>query len=55
MTGFLRQMVGLCLVRLILDFALPEGDEGKCASLGAELTAMLCMLRALLTLLGKSA
>ena len=53
MNGFLRQLTGLCLARMILDMALPEGDTAKYADLGVELCMMLCMLRGLAELIGQ--
>ncbi len=53
MTDFLRQITGLCLIRLVMDLLLPEGDEGKYAGLGMELCLMLCMLHGLISLLGR--
>ena len=52
MNAFLKSIVGLSLIRLILDAALPEGDSARYAALGTELMAMLVMLRALAALLG---
>lgn len=52
MNAFLRQMTGLCLAGMLLDMLLPEGDEGKYAGLGLELSLMLCMLQGLETLAG---
>ncbi|MBR6186526.1 MAG: hypothetical protein IKQ41_09730 [Clostridia bacterium] len=51
MSAFLKTIVGLCLIRVVLDAALPQGDTARCAVLGVELAAMLCMLRALKWLL----
>lgn len=51
MKTFLQQIVGLGLMRLVLDLALPEGDARRYADLGAGLTVMLCMLRTLAALL----
>lgn len=51
MNGYLRGLVGLCLLRLVCGMALPEGDEKRYADLGAGLMTMLWMLRALLSLL----
>ena len=51
MNGFLTAIVGLGLIRLILDAALPPGDTARYAALGTELAVMLCMLRALKLLL----
>ena len=51
MNEFLKSIVGLCLIRLIVDAALPQGDSARYADLGTELAALLCMLRALNALL----
>ena len=51
MSGFLRELVGLCLIRTVMDLILPEGDTARFADLGVSLGAMLCMLRAFLSLL----
>ncbi len=51
MNAFLRRIIGLCLIRLILDFMLPEGDSRRYADLGMELSLMLCMLQGLKSLL----
>ena len=51
MSGFLQKIAGLCLMRMVLDLALPEGDARRYADLGAGLTMTLCMLDAILTLL----
>ena len=45
MMDFLKQLTGLCLARLILDFLLPEGEASRYAELGVELCMMACMLR----------
>lgn len=45
MMDFLKQLTGLCLARVMLDFILPEGDASRYADLGVELCFMLCMLR----------
>ena len=50
MMGFLKQMTGLCLIRLVLDFLLPEGEAARYAELGVELCMMVCMLRGALLL-----
>ena len=55
MNAFLRQIIGLSLIRIVLDAALPEDDTGRFSSLGMELAMMLCMLRALAGLLAVSA
>ena len=47
MRAFLRNIVGLCLMRLLMDMALPEGEARRYADLGAGLCLMLCMLRTL--------
>ena len=53
MMGFLKQLTGLCLVRLVLDFLLPEGDAARYADLGVELCMMVCMLRGVFLVAGK--
>lgn len=55
MRDSLRAFTGLCLMRLIFDMALPEGDIRRYADLGAGLMTMLWMLRALFSLLGGAA
>lgn len=55
MRGFLREMIGLCLIRMVMDGLLPEGDSAKYADLGVGLCVMLCMLRAFLSLLREAA
>ncbi len=50
MMDFLKQLTGLCLIRLVLDFILPEGDASRYADLGVELCMMVCMLRGALML-----
>ena len=52
MNGYLRQMIGLSLLGMLLDMILPDGESGKYAELGLELSLMLCMLRGLNALLG---
>lgn len=47
MKEFLQNIVGLCLMRLLMEMALPEGDARRYADLGAGLCLMVCMLRAL--------
>ncbi|MBQ7520629.1 MAG: hypothetical protein IJU12_09930 [Clostridia bacterium] len=44
-------LIGLSLIRLILDGLLPEGDAARYADLGLGLTMMLCMMNGLGTLL----
>ena len=44
MNGFLRRIAGLCLIRMLLDMALPEGDCAAWAELGMELAVMVCIL-----------
>ena len=44
MNGFLRRIAGLCLIRMLLDMALPEGECAAWAELGMELAVMLCIL-----------
>lgn len=51
MNQMLRAFSGLCLLHLIMDMALPEGDLKRYADLGAGLMTMLWMLRALFSLL----
>ena len=51
MNLFLRRMTGLCLLGMLLDMILPEGESGKYAALGMELCLLLCMLRGLHDLL----
>ena len=51
MSEFLRQITGLCLMGMVLDMILPEGDSRRFAELGVGLIAMLCMLRSLTSLL----
>ena len=51
MNGFLRTMIGLSLVRLLLDGLLPEGDTARYADLGLSLAMMLCMLSGFVALL----
>lgn len=48
MREFLQRITGLSLVRLLLDFLLPEGDMRRYADFGAGLCMTLCMLGALL-------
>ena len=52
MKEFLLTAVGLSLMRLIMDLALPEGEISRYADLGAGLMMMICMLRALIRLTG---
>ena len=52
MNGFLQRMAGLCLLGMLLDMLLPEGEDGQYAALGMELTMMLCMLQGLGELAG---
>ena len=51
MKDFLHQIAGLCLMRLLLEMMLPEGDMKGYTELGAGLMMMLCMLRMLVRLL----
>ena len=51
MNGCLRAMIGLSLIRLLLDGLLPEGDTARYADLGLSLATMLCMLSGCLGLL----
>ena len=50
MSAFLRELIGLCLIRTVMDLILPEENAGRFADLGVSLCVMLCMLRALLSL-----
>ena len=52
MNAYLRQMIGLGLLSMLLDMIQPDGESGKYAELGIELSLMLCMLRGLNALLG---
>ncbi len=52
MNGLMRRIAGLCLIRLVLDLALPEGDSARWAELGMELAVMLCMLEGFTQLAG---
>ena len=45
MNVFLRRIAGLCLIRMLLDMALPEGECATWAELGMELAVMLCILQ----------
>ena len=51
MREFLRSFTGLCLIRLLADMALPEGDAGRYADLGVGLCMTLCMLEEIRKLL----
>ncbi len=51
MSRFLRALAGLCLMRMLLDMMLPEGEAKNYAGLGVGLMLMLAMLQALLSLL----
>lgn len=51
MSEFLGKIAGLCLMRMLLDMILPEGDARRYADLGVELTVTLCMLQTLTALL----
>ena len=44
MNVFLRRIAGLCLIRMLLDMALPEGECAAWAEQGMELAVMLCIL-----------
>lgn len=52
MNLFLKQLTGLCLIRLLMDLVLPEGESRRYADLGMGLLQMLHMLGALMGLLG---
>ena len=51
MNGYLRTLIGLSLIRLLLDGLLSEGDIARYADLGLSLAMMLCMLGGFLGLL----
>lgn len=51
MNEVLRAFTGLCLLRLIADMALPEGDQRQYVDLGMGLMTLLWMLRILISLL----
>lgn len=51
MNTFLHRIAGLCLLGMVLDLALPEGDARGFAELGVGLSMMLCMLNMLVLLL----
>ena len=51
MNGCLRAMIGLSLIRLLLDGLLPEGDTARYADLGLSLAMMLCILHGFLSVL----
>lgn len=51
MNGFLRKIIGLSLLRMVLDLILPEGDIRRYADLGAGLSITLCLLRTLLNII----
>lgn len=48
MKAFLRRIMGLSLLRLLLEMLLPDGDSRRYADFGAGLCLTLCMLQALL-------
>ncbi len=52
MNLFLKQLTGLCLLRLLMDLMLPEGESRRYADLGMGLVQMVHMLGALMRLLG---
>lgn len=52
MNAYLQIFTGLCLMRLVADLALPEGDIRRYADLGAGLMTMLWMLRCFSAMLG---
>lgn len=52
MNGFLQRIAGLCLIRMLLDMLLPEGDAASCAGLGVEISMLLCMLHGFASLFG---
>lgn len=47
MNDFLGKIAGLCLIRMLMDWALPEGDTRQYADLGMGLVMMLCMMQGL--------
>lgn len=47
MKELLERIVGLCLMRMVLDLALPEGDSRRYADLGMGLSVMLCLMQGL--------
>ena len=51
MTDFLHQMAGLCLMRLVMEMMLPEGDMKGYGEWGVGLMMTLGMLRLLSRLL----
>ena len=51
MNDFLHQIAGLCLMRLLAEMILPEGDMKGYAEAGVGLMMLLCMLRLLSGLL----
>jgi len=51
MSGFLREITGLCLMRLLMEMLLPEGECRRYAEAGIGLMLMICMLHALQSLL----
>ena len=53
MMGFLKQLTGLCLIRLLMDFILPEGETSRYAALGVELCMMVCMLHGIIQAAGE--
>ena len=52
MNLFLKQLTGMCLLRLLMDLMLPEGESRRYADLGMGLVQMVHMLGALMRLLG---
>ena len=51
MREFLQRIIGLALLRMLLDLLLPEGDNRRYADFGAGLCMTVCMLQALQGLL----
>ena len=47
----MRVLIGLSLIRLVLDGLLPEGDAARWADLGLSLAMMLCMLQGFISFL----
>lgn len=52
MRTFLSQLTGLCLVRILCDMLLPEGDIARYADLGISLLLLLTLLRSVIFLAG---
>ena len=50
MNAFLRALIGLSLIRLLLDGLLPEGETARYADLGLSLAMMLCILHGFISI-----